>query len=172
MDDIQFWLYLLFAVIYFISRSFKKKEPAQPPRRVNRPDYEQETPPRKAVTFEELLREFTEAREEKEPTREVVVEEEKPAIREIPKKKPVFEEGRTQFFADEESRRVYEESIKMAEGADIRFERDDHFKTKLRSRSEQEESSGSFASDLRDMLREGDGAKRAVVLAEILNRKY
>ena len=38
-------------------------------------------------------------------------------------------EGERRTFADDESRKVYEESIKMAEGADLEFKPDEHYRS-------------------------------------------
>ena len=72
MRDFQFWLYVLIAAIYVLTRFFKK--PAQQPKDV--PDFEPEKPakrfepppvkpgasPSKVLTFEELLKEITESK--------------------------------------------------------------------------------------------------------------
>lgn len=175
MDDIQFWLYLAFALIYFITRGLKKKEPVKPPQQ---DDQTERQPGRqsKPVTFEELLKEFTEGKQER-------VEEEKipqpvearQLVKErewVEAQKPRnFEEGRTRRFADDESRRVYEESIKLAEGSKLDFERADSFKSKLKRRDADEEGD-NVAADIKAMLQDHHSAKRAIVLGEILNRKY
>jgi hypothetical protein len=70
--DLQFWIYLIIGAIYLISRALKKPEQQQPkdvhdykPDRQVRYD---STPPiekPKQLTFEELLREITEAKQPK-----------------------------------------------------------------------------------------------------------
>ncbi|MFY0605271.1 MAG: hypothetical protein JXR10_01060 [Cyclobacteriaceae bacterium] len=169
MDDIQFWLYLAFGAIYFITRMFKKKnQPA---------DQEGEVPPTanspKPVSFEDLLKEFTQ--EKKQEVEEELVQEVDTTPEEVkwveenkPKK---YEEGRTRRFSDDESKRIYEESIKRAEGAELTFERDEHFKSGIRRNEEQHEDN-EIAVDIKEMLSDQDEAKRAIILSEILNRKY
>ena len=102
--------------------------------------------------------------------------EEAPKPKPVPvKKKPKFEEGRSRKFADEESRRVYEESIKRAEGAKIEYKPDEHFaSSKLRSSFEniEEEEESPLVSEVRDMLSTPESARQAIVLQQILNRKY
>lgn len=187
MDDISFWLYIVFGLIYFIARALKKKgqpdasvEDAEqaPPRRTGRPK-----------TFEELLQEFTEGKESvKEEVREQ--EQEVEDFREVRQLKStsdvkrrvekevstatLFEEGTTRAFSDEESRRVYEESIKRAEGAIVDLKRDEEFKSSIKSRRdyEEERSGASIASDIKNMLSNPADAKKAIILGEILNRKY
>lgn len=180
MDDIQFWIYIIFAIIYVVARALKKKpqpEETQGP--------VEQAPPRRSVTFEELLREFSENAKRAQEPEEAEVVEEKPIRRlseeiraeekSVPKKKKeVFEEGRTMAFADDESKRVYEESIRMAEGASISFEPDEKYKARFGGLKKREEaaSENPIAADVLSMLQDADGAKRAVIMAEVLNRKY
>lgn len=171
MDDIQFWLYLLFAIIYFISRSLKKKGAPKPPERPQASN-PQQSGRRKPVTFDELLREFTEGREEEQ---EVVRElEEKPREIHVEEKirRPAFEEGVSRTFSDEESRRVYEESIRRAEGATLELKHDEDFRSGLKSRYQEEQQESGLAAEIKAMLRDPEDIRKAVILSEILNRKY
>lgn len=171
MEDFKIWVYLAFAAIYLISRAMKKKEPEKKPRSPLQ-SAEDESPRRKApASFEELLREFTEEHERQEATEQ----EREELVREpvsTPSKQVQEEirlEGEKRHFADDESRAIYERSIQEAEGADISYERDEHFKMK---RWEREEEENTIASELKNMLRSPSDAKKAVVLSEILNRRY
>jgi len=168
MDDIQFWLYLAFGAIYFITRMFKKKKSQQS----EDEDFSDSQNKPKPVSFEDLLKEFTQE-ENPQETPKYTIEEEVPAQREIVQEevKAPYEEGRTRRFSDDESRKIYEESIKRAEGADLAFERDVHFKSKTALEEESEENH-EIAQDIREMLNDPDEAKRAVILGEIFNRKY
>ena len=171
MDNIQFWLYILFAVIYFVVRGLRKKT-TDSPKGPSQPTQSQNRPQRKPVSFEELLKEFTEGREATSaPKQEEEVSYQSLQELREEKKEEEIEEGRTRRFSDDESRRVYEESILMAEGADLKFERDEHFKSKIQ-RSAEEESSPGLAGEIKNMLRDQEDVKKAVILGEILNRKY
>lgn len=177
MDDIQFWLYLAFALIYFITRSFKKKEPKKPAGGSS-PRQESSGPERKPVTFEELLKEFTEGREAGDEREEVTAESRQKAEEEEWLKKQreteeeeVFEEGRTRRFSDEESKRIYEESIRKVAENSPDFKSDEHFRSKL-VRVEAQEETHTLAEDIRDMLQDQEDVKKAIVMSEILNRKY
>lgn len=167
MDNIQFWLYLGFGLIYFITRQMKKKKAAE--QTVEEKDSPQEKQYKKPVSFEDLLKEFTQEQDEEE----VVVEDE--YVKPIPKKKVeeiIPNDDHThRRFADDESRKVYQESIKQAEGADLKFERAANFKTKLERNIEEEEGSG-LGNEIFESLKDADQAKKAVILGEILNRKY
>ncbi|MEO9474067.1 MAG: hypothetical protein ABJG41_00980 [Cyclobacteriaceae bacterium] len=173
MDDIQFWLYLGFGLIYFIVRQMKKKnasEQEQSPQ-----DAPTEKPYKKPVTFEELLREFTGETTEEE--KEVVLEDyselkkEEDHKEEVKPYKYTEDDHSRRRFADDESRKIYENSIKQAEGAELVFERDNNFKSKM-TRKEQQEADSAFGREILESLQDADQAKKAVVLSEILNRKY
>lgn len=172
MDDIKIWLYLGFGLIYFIVKQMGKKKSAEDasPEEVQ----EMQRPQRKPMTFDELLREFTQEKSMEE--REVLVDDyaeeqqQKAIIEEI---KPVPKSDELQrHFADEESRKVYENSIKQAEGFDLKFEKDEHFKTKVKSKSNEEEVENSFLNEILESFQDPNQAKKAVVISEILNKRY
>ncbi len=166
MDDFSFWWYIIAAVIYFLTRGKKKKE--QPN---SRPGSENNPPPSQPKSFEDLLREITEGRKEEEPSYkqepvEITQEEEE-------EDNHAFE-GERRVFADDESRKVYEESIKMAEGADLKFEPAEQFKEPRLFKgvsSIEDEEEHTIADEIRDGLNTSE-AKKAVIYSEILNRKY
>ena len=167
MDDFSFWWYIIAAVIYFLTRGKKKQQPNSRPGSDNNP------PKSQPKSFEELLKEITEGRPQEEPTYEqepVVIE---PAEAETEEENRRLE-GERRAFADEESRRVYEESIKMAEGADIEFAPDESFQEPRLfkgSGTDDEEEEWSIADEIRDGLNSAE-AKKAVIYSEILNRRY
>jgi len=171
VDDFSIWWYLIAAVIYFLTRGRKKKKGSNQPQNQNRP---KQTKPTKS--FDELLKEITEGTfetetEEKEEEKFV---EESPKVQ-VPSQKPIESKRR---FADEESRRVYEESIKMAEGADLEFEPDDDykkpslFKKYSDNKNELVKNSSSLVIEIRAGLQSKNSAKKAVIYSEILSRKY
>ena len=172
MEDFKIWVYLAFAAIYLISRAMKKKQPAKRPRSPLQ-TADDGSPERKApASFEELLKEFTEEREKQEATQHEVEEPVRKPVG-APARQSVQEEirleGEKRHFADDESRAIFERSILEAEGADISYERDEHFKMK---RWEREEEENEMASELKEMLRSPHDARKAVILSEILNRRY
>lgn len=167
MDDFNFWWYIIAALIYFFTRGKKKKEQPSRPGTENTP-----APSQRPKSFEDLLREITEGTKE-ETSSEVPRQD--PVI----VKAPVVEqedarlEGERRAFADDESRKVYEESIKMAEGADLKFERDEHFDSPkiFKGDTPADRTHRTFADEIRDGF-DADEAKKAVIYAEIMNRKY
>lgn len=166
MDDFSFWWYIIAAVIYFLTRNKKKPQNS-------RPGTENTPPPsQRPKSFEELLREITEG-----PQAEVEFEEPKqvPVVIDEPKTEEAFKhEGERRVFADEESRRIYEESIKMAEGTDLKFEKDEHFKTPtlFKGLADADKESDELATDLVVADFDADEARKAFIYSEIFNRKY
>ncbi len=173
MDDIQTWIYIIIGIIYFVIRSLKKKAPdpsEQGPSQSSGPQ-RSDSERRKPLTFEELLKEFTDpqaGRESEEVDDDI--EEAEPE-----KTKADFaKEGSVRRFSDEESRRVYEESIKQAEGFDLEYSTDDDYHTeKLTAiRHDHEEEEETFAGEIKEMLSDPEDARKAIILGEILNRRY
>ena len=166
MDDFNFWWYIIAAAIYFFTRGKKKKQ-----QKPSRPGTE--VPQQKSArpkSFEELLREITEGPQEE--VEEVPDETFKEVKKKDEREEAIRLEGERRTFADDESKRVYEESIKMAEGADLKFEAADKFKgSSLLKENLSEGKSTSYAQELMDGF-DLDEAKKAIIYTEIFSRKY
>ena len=188
MDDIQFWIYVIFAIIYFIAKNFKKNNTKTPQKGKPRTDQEGEARMPQPQSFEDLLEEISGRRTvSKPPVQEEAFDDSfedqeearylqpKPweSEQSIETADEFEQEGRNRKFADEESKRIYEESIKRAEGADLPYEVDEKFASKkvLRETAEEKETN-KFAEEINDMLRDRNDARKAIILGEILNRKY
>lgn len=73
--DFEFWIYVIIGIVYFLTRLFKKAEPGNtevpPPQRKERPRPASAAPEPsgegRPLTFEELLREITEAKRQPKP---------------------------------------------------------------------------------------------------------
>jgi hypothetical protein len=188
MDNIQFWIYIIFAIIYFIAKNARKKPNKKAPSDSNRRGGQQQTQRPQPQSFEDLLEEITGRKSLKE---EPVVIDEADEINqeteerylapkpwqekeeEIRRRNEIEREGNNRRFADDESRRIYEESIRRAEGANIDYRPDESYSDKkvLRETAEDIEEN-AFVTDINNMLSNSDSAKKAVILSEILNRKY
>ena len=160
MKDFSFWWYIIAAVIYFLTRGKKRKgQPASRPESGNNPQ------PGRTKSFEDLLKEITEGRTEEQPTvqQETVIIEERES-----------EEENRRVFADDESRKVYEESIKMAEGTDLEFTPDESFQESRLFKGTRRDLEGeewSIADEIKDGLNSSE-ARKAIIYSEILTRKY
>lgn len=182
MDDFQTILYIVVGLLYFLSRGIKKKKPpVKPNRQVGEAGEEQDqNRPPKALTFEELLKEFTEGKEAEEveeasppppPTRsEPPHRSRSPLTSRREEDDDEIAQPARRRFADEDSRRIYEQSIKSAENlkSDHSSESSYGFK-RYEDHSEEETTAGA---EIAEILKEEDGARKAIILSEILNRKY
>lgn len=171
MEDYKFLWYIIAAVIYFLTRGKKKKQEQTRPGTEKTP-----SPQDRPKSFEDLLREITEGTKEEQssPAEQTVVEVEKPYEREEKRRQEQRQsEGVKRAFADDESRRVYEQSIKMAEGADLEFKPDEHFAEPrlFKGSVETLEDEWTIADEIRDGLNTTE-AKKAIIYSEILTRKY
>ncbi|MEM1406158.1 MAG: hypothetical protein AAGG59_05245 [Bacteroidota bacterium] len=162
MDDIQLLVYILIVAFGIFSRFLKAKKKN---RKTQAPAESESDANKPTVTFEELLKEFTgEGSPEPEPE-----ETFKPQTIE---KKPVTVE-----YDDDEIQQRYQESLRKAEAYQSKTEKskktDDrhtgkftHFRGYDDFEKEKEES------EFLTFLREEDGPRKAIILGEILNRKY
>jgi hypothetical protein len=161
MDD-KFWFYIIAAVIWFLVRGRKKKQQAgEEPTESSRPQQTQ-----RPVSFEDLLREITEKREQEH----VPVPQPEPVRQQA--REPEFEMGRTQVFADDETRRVYEESVRLAEGYDLEYEPDQKFISKKLFKHIPDDREPSVADEIREGLRSPMTVRKAVIYGEILQRRF
>lgn len=177
MDDFQTILYIVVGIIYFLSRALKKKKPPVQPSRPAQEmegDAPQSSPP-KPLSFEDLLREFTEGKQpEEEPAyapEPIPVERSKSPMtyRNEEDDDEIFEPAQRRF-SDEDSKRIYEASVRSVETmkeeqfADTQY----HFKQYEDHRDEET----TLGAEVAEMLKDADGARKAVILSEILTRKY
>ncbi|MEP1094892.1 MAG: hypothetical protein ABJG78_07255 [Cyclobacteriaceae bacterium] len=170
MEDYKIVWYILAAVIYFLTRGKKKKAPTERPGSENNP-----SPQSPTKSFEDLLKEITgEGQIEQEPepsAREPVKEKEEVKWEDAVEDQRL--EGERRAFADDESRKVYEESIKRAEGFKLDYEPSEHYQEPklFKGEAPTEEEQYTFADEIRDGL-SSDEARKAIIYSEIMNRKY
>ena len=171
MEDLQLWVYIVFGIIYVVSRALKKKQPSKPGHSPLETEDEVSGRPtrRQPASFEELLREITAQNEPKEVEEEVVTVEEVSKSTSEPKQDFSLE-GEKRHFSDDESRKIYERSIAAASNSD----QEDISNTipKVRLQKQESATSSSFSSDIKDMLANPTSARKAVILSEIFQRKY
>lgn len=189
MDNLQFWLYVIIGVIYLITQVRKKaREQAPPPKRPAqrqqpaspqfKPEPQQSSP--KPISFEDLLREITEAKnpkQEEPPTyapykqpeyvdNDDDVEDEedeyKPVIPDYRNTDPIYKQYEEAKIHDY-SRDSLEESLKL-ENVAMKYGRFTEF--------ESGQQGTSVLQGYVDDLRDPEGFKKAIIMSEILNRKH
>lgn len=179
--DFQFWIYLIIAVIYIVTRALKKPEssPGNPPetsvseqyRTENRTISEKPRP----LSFEDLLREITEAKQPQKPVFQPpgtsVIDydddlgEEQQSLETIGKD---YRKDDRLYDVYEDAKRLAFERPSLEETMNVndtvmKFGKFKEFETQ-NQRNLLEEYTREF--------RDREGLKKAVVMAEILNRKF
>lgn len=191
MDNFQFWLYIIIAVIYVIGRALKKGkegQASQGPMETGRnvPTDDGEIP--RQLTFEELLREITESKQPKpksqpvsKPFHEVVAPKPTPTPAyvdyddDLKEEIEDLEDVNYEVRGQERVNEIYEkakseaflrpslEDTLIKEKKDMSYGRFKEFSTDRKS---------SLLDEYVAELRKPSGFKKAVVMSEILNRRF
>jgi len=174
MDDIQTLLYLIIAVIYVLARVLRKRKPRVPPQDqadTDLPPVVKQKPKQKPVSFEDILKELTgESKKEPRP------KQEEPPI----EMEKVKEPQTTKHFLDEDIEESYQEAVKKAEKVKprkIETVPEGISKSPLKSvhfvaYEVEEVKENPLAKEIVKMLKDPEDVKKAIVLREILDRKY
>ncbi|MFZ6011923.1 MAG: hypothetical protein ACOYXT_16395 [Bacteroidota bacterium] len=184
MKDFQVWLYVLIAIGYALSRFLKKsgdqpKPEQREPQSGQQPAYGKPTASAKpkALTFEELLREISESKRPEKP----VYQPTPPKQEFVDYDDDLGEEERDLEEVDYESKRqdkvyeIYEEAKKKAferasleETMNVRDTDMKYGKFNVFEQGQQRNLLEEYTRDFRDP----EGFKKALVMSEILNRKF
>lgn len=167
MENLETYLYIFFAAIYIISRILKarskqnqqqKPVPAQQQQRQARP-VNPTSRPKKAFSFDDILKEF-----EKSISREESVPKEAFPVEEIKHEKPVPVAVKPREKQPNPYQRYKHKTYKGGKEVirkKMEFSRSEKFAIK-------EEQVSPYVT----MLRNPEDFKNAIVLSEIINRKY
>jgi hypothetical protein len=171
MDNLQIWIYIIVGVLYLIGRAMKKPQEASKPQRHEQSQNPDTGPAPRPLTFEELLREITEAKEpnyQPKPVQEYVdYDDELEAEKEPERPDYDYRKQETYQLAEQSkyeafNRLSYEDTLRV-EDTDVTFGKFAAFEEDKRPSIAQE-----IALDFADM----DKVKRAFIMSEIFNRKY
>ena len=190
--DAQFWIYIVIGVIYFLSRLLKKPEEAggspTGEQRRDRPEGAGHSGADVArpMTFEELLREITEGKQAPKPQPKP---QPRPQARPQPARTPRYEPYEREI--GEEARSLEEVAIDEDEDARIlkKYEEAQLLANERKSLEEtlqleetvvdfgrfaafEKKEQRDVAGEYRKMLRNPESLRQAVVLSEILKRKF
>lgn len=181
--DAQFWIYIIIGIIYFLSKLLKKPEqqPGETPE--NRPERRHASEagqpagdrPRQ-LTFEELLREITEGKQpQKTETRSVPQPEYQSYEDDLKDEAQSLEEVRYDARNDDEVFKAYEraknqvfEQRSLEETMHLSDTDMGYGKFKAFEKQEKKRLSDNYIK----ILRNPEGLKQAVVMSEILKRKF
>jgi len=169
MDNLENYLYLIFAVIYIISRIIKARSKqkevdsgtGQQGHHNQQTDTQNQAKPRKAFSFEDILKEFEknltgEERPEESPFPVHEIRHEKPTPR--PEPVPVEKVEKRPSVFDKYQGTRYKTGTKPKEES---FTRDEKYTI-----------SEDLVSKYTKILKDPEGIRDVVVLSEIFNRKY
>ena len=162
--DYKIILYIIFFVIYILAKTLKKPKPKHTPPKP-RPNIDAEAHEAEpTMTFKDIFRELTVDKKKEKPVK---------VINEV-------EELESSYPSDDEIQEVYKESLIQAEKSktqeqivrdNAKKKRTAALKSEKFSAYEVEEIT-SLASELGEMLKNPEDARKAIVLKEILDRKY
>jgi hypothetical protein len=167
--DFKIWLYIIIGAIYLLSRLLKKKE-AEPEKTTPKIPGQNPAGSPRPLTFEELLKEITEAKQPPKPVNQ-------PQSKRVDYDEEVGEEEQSLETVNSDYRinEVYEQAKRQAferpsleETMNVRNTVVDYGKFKVFDQGKQQDLLASYAIDLQDP----EGLKKAFVLSEILNRKF
>ena len=166
MDDIQTILYIAIGVIYLVARALKRRKSQIPPPVPGDQVQEVEeaterTPQRKRpLSFGDLIKEVRGQVSRPEPKAEA---------------EPEPERHRQPLVSDPETQETYQKSIKEAKRLKKKTRKIESKMSSLRLLREQdaeEETSIYMAKEIADSLKNNWDIKKAMVINEILTRKY
>lgn len=171
MDSFEVLIYIIFGVIYLLSRALKKKKKPSAPRPQMESDDEvvtQDAP----VTFEDLLKELTGAQTPKPKTQP---KPQQRYDRSDPAEYEDLREQRRPVADDSRSREVYESARRSAKDIktiDELVDLEKGIEPSGRFEEFKIEKQFTKGDEIRGMLQNKQDAQKAIILAEILNRKY
>jgi hypothetical protein len=164
MDNIQNWIYLILGAVYFLSKLRKKNKSAAP-----ESESQSSTMAKKVKTFEELLGEFTglNTLEKEDNKEEKVIEVGTSSSKETANE-----------VADKKTISSVMQVVEQPKGASeltfpkiVPLHQDQH----VQEYALQDRKKGSKkikSSEIRNELKSPSGVRKAVILSEILKRKY
>ena len=167
MEDSKIIWYIVLGAIYVLSKVFKKKKQPveQQPYDENEEYQTKVEPPKKTPSsFDEILKELSKEinpEESKTITAEIEVEEIKPLVSE------------TNPLPNYAPKSDYELKVEKANQLPTKtFANRDRPLYQRNEKFAIVEEENEMAQDIHDLLSDADGPKKAVILSEILNRKY
>lgn len=189
MDNLENYLYLIFAVIYILVRVFKKKQPKDqaapaPAREEQRPNYDSRArpaqQPKKTMTFEDILKEFEKnlggeplENDEPEPARESQRKLVPAESVESADYQPYQEPEKEVVSYDRPAYEKYQYQNVPYENSEFKHELSYDLDKQLEFlRSKNYELQKDRSNEFIDLLKEPGGARKALILGEIFNRKY
>ncbi len=156
--DIENIFYVILAVIYILSRVLKARKKPVLPDSVEEPETTSRKP---KVSFEDLLKDFGNPDQSQQTEK-------------IPEPIEATEIiNKDEIRPDDESRNIFQKSIDEATKYSEKDEQTEVLQFKgLKPYEKDSDEENEFVKEIHEMLSSGEEGKKAIVLSEILNRKY
>jgi hypothetical protein len=179
MDDLELYIYIALALIYFFSRAFRKKKRVKPPQSTQRTSSDDAQRPaartEKPLTFEDLLREFTGQKEEKAFEGEEIIEMGEDVLNDQRYDYTEDNLSDTNTGYNQDTYKNYEEiygSSKNLKTLDEQVSLDTRGRKRFDTYKIKESENIHVAQRFREILKNKNTVKDAIILKEILDRKY
>ncbi len=156
MEDFRFLFWIVIAIIYVVRFVIKQGKGKKPVGQGQVPD--RQGRPKRQPTFEELLQEFTEKKTAK------------PTALEIEEDRKQTEPSFSTAYDDSKSKLTYEESIVAARKKNALKE--NNYKTPSTHFAKYKIEEETAESKIAELLSSPENVKNAVILSEIINRRY
>jgi hypothetical protein len=179
MNDLELYIYIALALIYFLSRAIRKKKPVRPPaqkpRSASDDTYQSASPKERPLTFEDLLKEFTGQKEAETLEEEKLIETTEMSSSE---RKNEYEED---LYAEnynsykEDSYKSYEEvynNSKDLKTIDEQVSLNVIGRKRFDEYIIEKQENIHVANRFRKILKNSDTIRDAIILKEILDRRY
>ncbi len=177
--DFQYWLYFIIGIVYLLSQ-FRKKQDDQP-NEVPGPERPERQPQQRSqerqLTFEELLREITEGKTPQQPEPKRFQPEERYVSYEdqLEEEGESLEEVGYSKARDAQALAAYEEAkkhVSVRPSLEETMKLEDSDMTYGRFKAFGPDAQRSLLKDYLVDLNDAEGLKKAVVMSEILQRKF
>ncbi len=164
--DFKIILYIVFFVIYILAKALKKSPSKKLPKRP-RPDIDSEADEaEKTITFEDIFKEITSGKKKETPEPVEVKEEVKEFDSDYPSDQEIHEVYKESIIEADKSKtheQTVRENAKKKRASILKNEGFEAYKIEERP---------SMASEIGEMLKDTEDVRRAIVLKEILDRKF
>ena len=181
MEDYKVLIYLVLSILYFLFKGRgKKKKPVTREKSDSQEVPQTSGEKRRPKSFEELLAELSgenpNARQESQDSEEEILtdsDEIKPLSEQV-EERPMNQQVSQEEYenADETLKELYRKGEKLKSIDELVDIEDVSVQSNRFVEFEDKEEENSFAKQIREGLSDPENAKKAIVYAEILNRKY
>ncbi|WKK83777.2 hypothetical protein QYS48_16030 [Marivirga arenosa] len=178
MDDYKILIYIVLSILYFLFKGKGKKEKPVTRKEVQKSPSSDQAKENRPKTFEEILAELSGHNQEEQSTNEEETilrdgDEIKPLSDQV-EERPMDQEVSAEDYrnADETLKELYKKGEKLKSIDELVDIEEVEIRSNRFAEFEDKSDDNNFAREIREGLSDPESAKKAIVYAEILNRKY